>query len=619
MEARRTRRHTTPIPSLLDALRLFRRVLVLLRPVWLRVVRVSSIGLVVATIGLVTPLFSKLLLDEVYPARDVNLLVAVLVGMAVTQLASAALGTFQGFVSFLISTEVNRQAELMFLNHLQHLPVSFYDRHRVGEVTSRFSDVRGAIGAGMGLLSSVLLRLLNYALVPPILLLLNPTLCLVALAPVPLTSAVSLIAGRMIRKASKESAEVMADANAYRIEVLSRIRTLKSLGLEPEIANEYRAQLRDAYVAQVRGRAISAWSGLLNALIRACGRIALAWFGWSAVLADDMTLGGYMAFMAYIGYVTGPVGQMLSAFGSLQHLAVSLARAFEYLDEEPEQDPAEVFQPVVSSTIVLSGRVHARGLRFAYGDGPTVLHDVDFELEPGERIAVVGANGSGKSTLLRILGLIDPPSGGRLVYDGRDARSIPLRALRRQIMFVWQEPGLMRGSIRENVMLGVPPEREELLEEAIALCGLVELVAGLSDGVDTPIAEMGATLSGGQRQRLALARAFLAGRPLLLLDEATANIDVMSEMRILEALFTGSGSVTAVYVTHRMAAASVADRIVCLDEGRVVGAGTHAALASSCPTYAALAASGGVGGDGLIPIESRAPAERGRHGRAGAR
>jgi ABC-type bacteriocin/lantibiotic exporter with double-glycine peptidase domain len=455
--------------------------------------------------------------------------------------------------------------------------------------------------------------------VPPILLLLNPALCLVALAPVPLTATVSLVSGRMIRRASKESAEVLADANAFRIEVLSRIRTLKSLALESHIATSYREQLHDAHEAQVRGRVIGVWSGLLNTMIRAAGRIALAWFGWSAVLADDMTLGGYMAFMAYIGYVTGPISQMLSAVGSLQQLAVSLSRAFEYLDETPEQDPAEAFETGSPAPLVLAGRIEARGLRFAYGDGPTVLHDIDLDLGPGERIAVVGANGSGKSTLLRLLGLIDVPSAGRLLYDGRDSRNCPLRALRRQIMFVWQEPGLMRGSIRDNLMLGVPPEHAAPVEDAVSVSGLDELVSSLSDGLDTPIAEMGATLSGGQRQRLALGRAFLAARPVLLLDEATANIDVMSEMRILDALFERSGCVTAVYVTHRMASAAVADRIVCLDEGAVAGVGTHATLLSSCPTYAALAGSGGLEADDLIPIEARTSADKVLYGHTRAR
>jgi ATP-binding cassette, subfamily B, bacterial HlyB/CyaB len=605
------------IPRLIDALRLFWRTLQLLRPVWWRLFRISSIGVVVTLLGLLMPLFSKVLLDDVYPAGDFDLLIAIIIAMAIVQLASTAMGALQGFHSFLVTNEVGRQADVLYFNHVQHLPVSFFDNHRVGEILARAADLRATINAATGFLSAILLRGINYLMVPPILLMLNPTLCLLALAPLPLTAAVSLVSGRIIRRLTKQGAEIGAEASAYRIETLSRIRTVKSLAIESSVLRSYSDQVLSAQEAQVRSRLVGVWAGMISSVIRIAGQMALAWVGWRFVLQGTLTLGSYMAFMAYIGYVTRPISQLMGTIGSFQRLAVSLARAWEYLDTLPEQDPMSAYAPLdANPRLRLGGQVELRGVSFCYPTGRRVLEDIDLTLHSGERVAIVGSNGAGKSTLLRLLGLIDVPGSGDVLFDGRDVRRSCLRDMRRQITLVWQEPALMRGTVRENLLLGVPRITDAELDDAVRRSGLGELIDGLPGGLETTIADMGSTLSGGQRQRIAIARARLSRRPILLLDEATSNIDVLDERMLLDSLFEDDSCRLVVFVTHRLAGAASADRIICLERGRVAGIGGHKELLTGCHAYRQLVSFGGVPAKGVIPLDPVVmPAERERHDR----
>jgi ABC-type bacteriocin/lantibiotic exporter with double-glycine peptidase domain len=233
----------------------------------------------------------------------------------------------------------------------------------------------------------------------------------------------------------------------------------------------------------------------------------------------------------------------------------------------------------------LSGRVELRDVAFGYTAEEPVLHDINLVLEPGELTAVVGKSGTGKSSLLRLICRFEEPEEGSILYDGTSGGEISLKDARRQIAVVWQDATLFKGTIWENLTLGASNPGRAVVDDIVGLCRLDELLAKLPKGYDTPVAEWGASLSGGQRQRIAVARALIRDTPILLMDEATSNIDQQTEGAILKDLFVRRANRTTVFVTHRVATVSVADKICVMREGRIAGLGPHESLLESCGAY----------------------------------
>jgi ABC-type multidrug transport system fused ATPase/permease subunit len=332
--------------------------------------------------------------------------------------------------------------------------------------------------------------------------------------------------------------------------------------------------------------------GTLNAVVRALGTAVFTWYAWTLILAGEMTLGDYIAFTAYIGYLYNPLQQVTNLFSDFQQMAVNLGRMFEYLDSPVEQDPAGAYHAPGPVTRVIEGDLRLRDVSFGYTPEKRVLHDLTLHFPRGTITAVVGPSGAGKSSLLRLITRMEEPDAGRLFVDGWAATSVPLSDLRRQMSVVWQEFALMQGTVWENLTLGTPGATHAAVEDAVRLCRLDGLLAGLPNGYETHVAEWGATLSGGQRQRMAIARALVRDTPVLLLDEATSNVDMQTETEILRDLFARVGGKTVVFVTHRVQTAPLADQICVIDAGRLAGVGTHADLMRDCEAYRRLYAGG---------------------------
>jgi ABC-type multidrug transport system fused ATPase/permease subunit len=336
-----------------------------------------------------------------------------------------------------------------------------------------------------------------------------------------------------------------------------------------------------------------------NAIVRALGTAVYTWYAWRLILAQQMTLGDYIAFTAYIGYLYNPISQISNLFAEFQQSAVSLGRMFEYLDAPTEQDPALSYFPPQPVKHVLEGDIRLRDLTFGYTPEKPVLREVNIHFPAGMITAVVGHSGVGKSSVLRLLTRMEDPDEGQVFFDGIPATSIAINDLRRQVSVVWQEFSLMKGTIWDNLTL----------DDAVRLCRLEPLIRDLPEGYETQVGEWGSTLSGGQRQRLSLARALIRDTPVLLLDEATSNVDMATESEILRDLFGRLQGKTVVFVTHRVTTAAMADQIVVLEKGRVAGSGTHAELLQSSDTYRQLLEGGAPPDDGRR-LRAVAPAPR---------
>lgn len=577
---------TSPeLPPIREAFEQFLRLLRLIRPYWSPLTKGMVLGLVLGVLGMVSPYLSKLLIDEVYPTQDVTLMHVLVFGTFAVSIATAVMSAIRGYFTTYTAAHLSNSTSLLFFNHLQHLTTRFFDEHRVGEIMSRFADVRSSLNAVARIFETLFVNGGYLILVPPFLFILQWKLAIVALVTVPVTVLVTTYSARFMRRFWKRSAEAYADLGAYQVEVLSHVRTLKGLAMEHAVFHRAEGQIQDALQVQLRAGGYSHMFTMVNATVRALGTALFTWYAWTLIIGQEMTLGDYIAFSAYVSYLYQPLTQITGLFGDFQQAAVNLGRMFEYLDLPTEQDATLAYLPPPPVRVRLTGEVRVRGVSFGYTPDKRVLHDVDLRFEPGTVTAVVGPSGAGKSSLLRLVTRMERPDDGEVFFDDVPGRDVPLPDLRRQISVVWQEHSLMQGTIWDNLTLGADDPSRARVDDAVRLCRLDELVAELPRGYDTPVAEWGASLSGGQRQRLALARAVIRDTPILLMDEATANVDMQTEAEILADLFPRMRDRTVVFVTHRVSTAALADRIYVIVAGRVAAHGPHDELMRTSEVY----------------------------------
>lgn len=581
-----TRQVSRAAPTLGGALRRFRRLFELIRPYWTKLTQGTLVGVLVTLLGLVTPFLMKLLFDEVYPARDVALLHLLVLGILAGGVGSTIMNGVQSFYMLWVNTRINNAVALFFLNHVQHLPLRFFERRQLGEIMSRFGDVRQSLQALSRIFQAVLLRGAYLLLVPPLLFFIQWKLTLVALVSLPFTTMLIALSGRTLRGRWQGSTEAYAALAGLQTEALSQAQTIKSLALEPAIFRQAQSQIGLAMRRELQAGALGQAVEFGNTIFRALNTALLTWVGWQLILANEMTLGDYIAFSTYITYLYGPLTEFTNLFSDLQHSSVNVDRMFEYVDALPEQPPSEVYSTGTRVRHVIShGRIAVEGVSFAYSGGTKVLTDVHVTFPAGSTTSIVGPSGSGKSTLFRLIMRLEEPSEGTIRIDSTPITGIPLPDLRKQIAVVWQETGLLRGTVWDNLTFGMDSVPAEVVYRATIVADIDDFIRSLPEGYQTPIAEFGATLSGGERQRLALARALIRGAPIILLDEVTANIDLPAESRILTGLLADHPPRTLVFITHRVAAAQHADQVCVMDRGRVVGIGRHGDLLRTCQTY----------------------------------
>ncbi|MEP2185789.1 peptidase domain-containing ABC transporter [Roseibium sp.] len=568
-----------------EAIRQFAQLVVLIRPHWTLLIKGMALGFVVGLISMIGPYLTKLLIDEVYPTQDISLMHVLVSGLLALGITTAIMLALQGYYSLYVNARLGNAVSLLFFNHLQHLPLRFFEEHRVGELMSRFQDVRRALEGVMRVFQTLFVQGAYLILVPPFLFILQWKLALVALVSIPFSTLVVALAGRALRRYWKRSSEAYADLSALEVEVLSQIRTLKSMALEHHVFQQASTQAVRAIQMQLRAGGLSQGVGTANGVLRALNVALFTWLGWTFILSGQMTLGGYIAFTAYVGYLYGPVSQFANLYTELQQSAVHLHRVFEYLNYSPEQQPSLAYDAAKPIVYRIKGDISLKNVTFCYNVDEPVLNDITLDIKVGSTIVIVGPSGSGKTSLLRLLTRFESPNRGHILIDGASIEQIPLPDLRRQIAVVWQDFSLLKGTVWDNLTIGLNDVPLEVVHNASRLACVEDLINGLSKGYATPVAEWGASLSGGQRQRLAIARALIRDTPILLFDEVTANVDTQTEVRIINRIIPALREKTVILVTHRVGMAAQADQVCVLQKGSIEGVGTHHELMQSCESY----------------------------------
>ncbi len=573
------------IMQLKESFRYLLRLLYLVKPYWGKLIKGLTLGIIVSIIGMALPYLTKLLIDKVYPSQDItlmNIIVGAMLGVSIT---SVVLNVSQGYYNLVVNTHLSNSISLMFFNHLQHLKVRFYDEHRVGEVMSRFGDVANSIKTVNNVFQTIFINGIYLIIVPPFLFMLQWKLAIISLISLPLVIIIISVSGKFVRKYWKRSAEAFAELNAFQVESLSNIRLIKSMVLEKFVFRKSKDQIENAVNLQLKAGTIGQLMGLLNGFLHTLNIFLYTWLGWKYIITKEMSLGDYIAFTAYIGYLYGPLSQIINLFSDFQQSSVSLARMYEYLDEDSEQNPDLIFNNPPSIINRIQGNIEIKNVSFSYNNDKKVLSGINLKIEKGTITTILGASGSGKTTLLRLLLGMEQLKEGNIFVDEKPLSSYTLNEVRKQIAVVWQEFSIIKGTIWDNLTLGIEEIDKKLIHHVIEICKLDELINNLSNGYQTEVSEWGSTLSGGQRQRISIARAILRNSPILILDEATSNIDIKTEIELLENIFDFMKGRTILLVTHRVTCTHLSDKICFLEAGRINSIGSHEGLLNENELY----------------------------------
>jgi len=543
----------------------------------------ALIGAVVYTIlGLSTSIYMQKLIDFVLPDGNIRLLNLLSIGMIVILVFQVFIGTFKTILGLQTGQQIDARLILGYYKHLLKLPQRFFDTMRVGEITSRIND---AVKIRMFINDIALNMIVNVLIVGfsiALMFLYYWKLAVIMLCIVPIYLIIYWISNRVNKKWLRTLMENSAELETQLVESISTAGTIKRFGIEEyantKTENKFYTLLNSIYKSGIKGLYLGTSADFATRLFT----ILILWAGAFFVINRELTPGELLSFYALIGYFTGPASSLIGANKSIQDALIAADRLFEIIDLEIESSDHNK----VELTPELIDDIHFNNVHFRYGTRAMVFEGLSLTIKKGSSTGIIGESGSGKSTLLSLLQNLYPLKEGNISIGGLDLQHISNKSLRKAVSVVPQQIDLFAGTVIENIAIGDYEPDMQILLELSKMLGISDFIEQLPSGYNSLLGEQGVNLSGGQRQRIAIARALYRNPEILILDEATSNLDQLSESKVQATLewFKSKGK-TIILIAHRLNTIKNCDEILVLKEGKLVEQGTHNTLSKNTDSY----------------------------------
>ena len=535
--------------------------------------------------ALVSPLFFQVVIDKVLVHRSMSTLDVLAIGLLAISLFEGILGALRTYLFAHTTNRIDVELGARLFRHLLALPIAYFQARRVGDSVARVRELENIRQFLTSSALTLVIDLLFTFVFLAVMFYYSPLLSFIVLAGFPFYIAISVGVTPIFRHRLDEKFRRGAENQAFLVESVTGVETLKAMAVEPQMQRRWEEQLAGYVAASFRVLSLGNYASQAVQFVNKATIVLILYFGAKLVIEGDLSVGELVAFNMLSSRVAAPVLRLAQMWQDFQQARISVERLGDILNTMPEPSTS----PGRAALPAIRGEVTLEHVNFRYRiDTPAILNDINFTVSPGQVVGIVGSSGSGKSTLTKLIQRLYVPESGRIMVDGVDLTMVDLAWLRRQVGVVLQENVLFNRSVRDNIALSDPAVPMDRVIAAAKLAGAHDFILELPEGYDTMIGERGSTLSGGQRQRIAIARALMTNPRILIFDEATSALDYESERAIHDNMKEISAGRTVFIVAHRLSTVRHADRIITLERGRIVEDGSHDQLIRSNGRYAKL-------------------------------